>query len=317
MSSSTRWSISSVPAIPQFDIRTISQLLVALIVLSFYYHFLLGRRNPGAPPLIKSWIPFFGVAFSFERDPERLILQCQERYGDIFTLYIAGRKVNVVCDPDGIQVVYRDDKTFPFFKMSYGFAPTLFGITKRQENERVLQQAHHEVFTPNLLVQEKVTSLIQQFNSHLQTIWIREVKKLDVDGKLSKEGAVVDLDLWIYRIMFESGGKMLFGETWPTDDEFFNDCRTFDEGTYTFFKYPHFMVRKSVEARERYNKRMTAMFKDNLVSASDLVQERWRVLGPSRITLIGGGTRAWIQLGGYNEEHDGFILRITGSSPSE
>ena len=279
-SSTTRWSTSSVAAIPQFDIRTISQFLIGFIVLSFYHHFLLGKRNPGAPPLIKSWIPFFGVAFSFSRDPERLILQCKERYGDIFTLYMVGRKMNIVCDPDGIQAVFRDDKTFPFFKMSYGFAQSLFGMTEKQGNDADLQQVHHKVFTPNLFAQEKVTSLIQQFNSHLQTIWIRELKRLDVDGKLSNEGVVVDLDLWIYRIMFESGGKMFFGETWPTDDDFFNDCRTFDDGTYTFFKYPHFMIRKSVEARERYYKRMLAMFKDGLVNASDLVKERLRVFEP-------------------------------------
>ena len=188
--------------------------------------------------------------------------------------------MNIVCDPDGIQAVFRDDKTFPFFKMSYGFAQSLFGMTEKQGNDADLQQVHHKVFTPNLFAQEKVTSLIQQFNSHLQTIWIRELKRLDVDGKLSNEGVVVDLDLWIYRIMFESGGKMFFGETWPTDDDFFNDCRTFDDGTYTFFKYPHFMIRKSVEARERYYKRMLAMFKNGLVNASDLVKERLRVFEP-------------------------------------
>ena len=257
----------------------LSHVLIALIVLSFGYHFLLVRRYPEAPPLIKSWIPFFGAAFSFERDPERLILQCQERYGNVFTLYIAGRKMHVVCDPDGIQNVYRDDKTFPFFKMSYGFGKLLFGMTEKQGNDRALQQAHYEVFAPNLFAQEKVKTLIQQFTFHFQTIWIREVQKLNVDRKLSKEGVVVDLDLWIYRIMFESGGKMFFGETWPTDDGFFNDCRTFDDGMYTFFKYPQFMIRNSVEARDRFRERMLAMFKDGLVNASDLVKERLRVPG--------------------------------------
>jgi len=188
--------------------------------------------------------------------------------------------MHVVCDPDGIQLVFRDDKTFPFFKMSYGFGQVLFGMSKTQGNDGDLHQAHFEVFAPNLFAQEKVKTLIQQFALYLRTIWIREVKKLDVDGKLSTEGVVVDLDLWIYRIMFESGGKMFFGETWPTHDDFFNDCRMFDEGMYTFFKYPPFMIGKSVEARERFRKRMVAMFKDGLVNASDLVKERLRVLGP-------------------------------------
>ena len=68
--------------------------------------------------------------------------------------------MNIVCDPDGIQAVFRDDKTFPFFKMSYGFAQSLFGMTEKQGNDAALQQAHYKVFTPNLFAQEKVRSFI-------------------------------------------------------------------------------------------------------------------------------------------------------------
>ena len=277
MNTALSWSLSSVSAVAQFDVPFAIGVILSLLALSCGYHFLLVRRNPGAPLLLKSWIPFFGVAVSFTRDPERLILQCKERYGDIFTLYIAGRKMNVVCDPDGISAVYRDDKNFPFAKISYGFAQKLFGLTEKQGKDMELQQRHQDLFTPHLLAHEKVATLIKQFDSHLRTIWTREVQKLNLNGELDGQGVVVDLDLWIYRIMFESGGKMFFGETWPSDDDFFEDCKTFDDGAYSFFKYPPFMIPEPMKARERYFRRMARMFKDGLVNPSDLIGERMRV----------------------------------------
>ena len=183
----------------------------------------------------------------------------------------------MVCNADGISTVFRDDKTFPFARMSYGFAQKLFGLTEKQTMDLELQQRHQELFMPLLLAHEKVATLIQQFDSHLRTIWPREVQKLGVDGKLDTEGVIVDLDLWIYKIMFESSGKMFFGETWPTDDEFFEDCRIYCDGTYSFLKYPPFMIRNAMEARERYHRRMVKMFTNGLVNPSDLISERMRV----------------------------------------
>jgi hypothetical protein len=106
-----------------------------------------------------------------------------------------------------------------------------------------------------LLPQDIVASLIKEFNSNLQPILAEAIAKLDVDGKLSKDGLVVSLDVWLRRIMFECSGKTLFGQTWPTEDEFYNDYCIWDEDMYMILKnYPYIFTRRAILARERYSR---------------------------------------------------------------
>src|SRR5204862_17418 len=75
------------------DYRTVYYTVIALVGIAYAYHVLLLKENPGAPPLVKSWIPFFGTAFSFIRNPEKFVLQCRQRYGDMYTLYMVGKRL--------------------------------------------------------------------------------------------------------------------------------------------------------------------------------------------------------------------------------
>ena len=105
---------------------------------------------------------------------------------------------------------------------------------------------------------------------------------------------------------------MFFGETWPMDDEFFNDCRTFDDGFYSFFNYTHFMIRKSKQAREGYRQRMMAMFQAGRVDPSDLLKERMWVYRHVEKPLIIGGIGAGIWNGRHGKKHDGSRLCSAG-----
>jgi len=258
----------------------ILQFFFVIIAFAFAHHLLFITNRPNGPPMVRGSLPFLGVALSFLHDPEQFLLKCQKRYGDIFTLYMGGKRLHVVCDSvNGIPSVYRNFKTFPFSVLANHFDIILFGVSEKQAKDTALYKAHFDRLAPSLLAQNMVDRLIENFNMNLQPILAREIHKLDAGGQLSRDGVVIDLDAWLKKIMFECSGKALFGETWPSEDQFFEDYSQWDSGIYDILKgYPNIMTRKAVQARERYYKRLVEMFRKPLINPSKLIEERVEVL---------------------------------------
>jgi hypothetical protein len=272
--------------IPPFpSIQALPQYIVLAIALAFAHHFLFIRNGPNSPPMVRGSLPWLGVALSFLRNPERFLLKCQQLHGDIFTLYMGGKRMHVVSDSiSGIPTVHRNFKVFQFSLLSNHIDIVLLGLSEKQAKDTDLYKAHIEKLAPNLLAQNMVDGLVEAFSNNLKLILAREIQKLDVDGQLGRDGVIVDLDAWLKKIMFESSGKALFGETWPIEDSFIESYAQFDEQVYEIVKeYPYFFVRKALQGRERYYQRVLEMFQQPLVNPANLIQERLKVPPPLTI----------------------------------
>ena len=257
------------------------KLFSAFLLVAFAYHFLILQPHTGAPPLVKSWIPFIGTAIPFLANPEKFILQCKARYGDIFTLYMGGMRLHVVSDAaQGIPTVYKDHKTYSMSTVEQAFSGRVLGMSQREVNDTEFGVVTRATFVPLLLAQEKVDGLMAMYNKALHVCLEREIKRIDKEGDLNGKGVVVDMIALVRRIMGEASGKALFGETWPEDDEFFKDYETFDNGIYPLLKkYPSIFTRKTIEARERCHHRIVKLFQQPLVNCSELIEERVKVCG--------------------------------------
>ena len=262
------------------DSRAIYYTVIALIGIAYAHHVVLLKEHPGAPPLVKSWIPFFGTAFSFMRNPEKFVLQCRQRYGDMFTLYMVGKRLHVVCDPFiGIPSIYKRDKTFCISAVNRAFGLRYLGRPERMLDHPEYETANRALFVPLLLAQDQVNILMTEFNKNLQPIILREVNELQRQGKFGENGQPFSMDTWICKVMFECSGKTVFGETWPEDEKFFQDWKTWDDALYSMLKgYPSIFTRKARKARERYYERLLDMFKRPLVGPSKLIREKMEVL---------------------------------------
>lgn len=64
----------------------IYELTIFSVFLCLFY------RRPGEPPLVNGWIPFLGKALDFRKDASKFLLSLQQKYGDVFTVHIAGEK---------------------------------------------------------------------------------------------------------------------------------------------------------------------------------------------------------------------------------
>ncbi|KAF6227360.1 hypothetical protein HO133_008804 [Letharia lupina] len=71
--------------------------LFSLVVVAVVFNVLaqLLLKNPNEPPLVFHWVPFIGSTVTYGIDPYRFFFSCREKYGDIFTFVLLGKKTTV------------------------------------------------------------------------------------------------------------------------------------------------------------------------------------------------------------------------------
>ncbi|KAL8928274.1 MAG: hypothetical protein Q9208_001984 [Pyrenodesmia sp. 3 TL-2023] len=77
-----------------------SVLLVLLNVLRQLVY-----RNPGEPPIVFHWVPFVGSTISYGIDPYHFFFNCREKYGDVFTFILLGKKTTVFLGTKGNEFI--------------------------------------------------------------------------------------------------------------------------------------------------------------------------------------------------------------------
>ncbi|CAL8368242.1 unnamed protein product [Boreogadus saida] len=102
-------------------------LLVLVGVLSLAW--LLGRRRrrEGEPPLIQGWIPYLGKALDFRLDSQAFLKNNQEKYGDVFTVYIAGKYMTFIMNPLMYPSIMKYGRQLDFHEFADQVAPATFG----------------------------------------------------------------------------------------------------------------------------------------------------------------------------------------------
>ncbi|KAJ5232400.1 Eburicol 14-alpha-demethylase [Penicillium chermesinum] len=58
-------------------------------------------KSPHEPPLVFHWFPFVGSTISYGIDPYNFFFKCREKYGDIFTFVLLGKKTTVYLGTKG------------------------------------------------------------------------------------------------------------------------------------------------------------------------------------------------------------------------
>uniref|UniRef100_UPI00398EB04E cytochrome P450 7B1 n=1 Tax=Pristiophorus japonicus TaxID=55135 RepID=UPI00398EB04E len=102
-------------------------LILAAVVLVLVRSLVVRRRRPGEPPLELSWIPFFGNAIEFTQDPLGFLISRQQKWGDIFTVYIAGRYITFILNPCLYPSVAQHSKQLDFEQFSLTLSAHTFG----------------------------------------------------------------------------------------------------------------------------------------------------------------------------------------------
>jgi sterol 14-demethylase len=62
-------------------------------------------RNPYEPPLVFHWVPLIGSTISYGMDPFKFFFACREKYGDVFTFILLGKKTTVCLGTKGNEFI--------------------------------------------------------------------------------------------------------------------------------------------------------------------------------------------------------------------
>ncbi|KAJ7126748.1 lanosterol 14-alpha-demethylase [Mycena epipterygia] len=92
-------------------------LLLALIntpILAIVFNVLwqkIAPRKTSDPPVVFHWLPIIGSAIWYGNDPINFFQSCQEKYGNVFTFILLGRKVTVALSAKGSNFVLGGKST--------------------------------------------------------------------------------------------------------------------------------------------------------------------------------------------------------------
>ncbi|GLB40347.1 putative cytochrome P450 family protein [Lyophyllum shimeji] len=99
---------------PQSNSRLALILLVNAPVIAIVLNALwqvVAPRKATDPPVIFHWLPIIGSAISYGNDPLNFFFSAREKYGDVFTFILLGRKVTVALGPKGNNFVLGGKST--------------------------------------------------------------------------------------------------------------------------------------------------------------------------------------------------------------
>lgn len=88
------------------QLSTVSQVGIvaaAFLALSVFVHIAkqLLFKNPKEPPMVFSWFPVVGSTVTYGMDPPRFFKENREKYGDIYTFILLGKKTTVYVGTQG------------------------------------------------------------------------------------------------------------------------------------------------------------------------------------------------------------------------
>ncbi|KAE8215815.1 hypothetical protein CF327_g923 [Tilletia walkeri] len=62
-------------------------------------------KDRSAPPVVFHWVPVIGSAVTYGIDPYKFFFDCREKYGDVFTFVLLGRRVTVALGAKGNNLI--------------------------------------------------------------------------------------------------------------------------------------------------------------------------------------------------------------------
>ncbi|KAL5486133.1 ERG11_2 [Sanghuangporus weigelae] len=92
------------PSTSRLVLLGLINLPLAIVLLNVLWQ-VIKPKDPSKPPEVFHWLPIIGSAIQYGNDPIKFFLKCREKYGDVFTFVLFGRKMVVALGPKGNNFV--------------------------------------------------------------------------------------------------------------------------------------------------------------------------------------------------------------------
>eukprot|EP00005_Dracoamoeba_jomungandri_P004279 CAMPEP_0174259136 /NCGR_PEP_ID=MMETSP0439-20130205/8009_1 /TAXON_ID=0 /ORGANISM="Stereomyxa ramosa, Strain Chinc5" /LENGTH=463 /DNA_ID=CAMNT_0015342917 /DNA_START=46 /DNA_END=1440 /DNA_ORIENTATION=+ len=195
-----------------------SLLLLACVLLflaGIYYVKLKFSRPSNAPPMVPGCVPFVGHVKQIMGDSTKFITKAHEEVGNVFTIKIMGRNINI-CDETYMPILVKAaDDTLNFSKG-----------TNALGNFRIALDTKH-TFTPKV-VRSRVNFNLIGFAEAADPVIRKAVREA-----IGKKVIVDDLETWINKIVAKGAARCMVGEETCEIPELLETLRTFSKDVET------------------------------------------------------------------------------------
>ncbi|XP_072552049.1 24-hydroxycholesterol 7-alpha-hydroxylase [Salminus brasiliensis] len=215
-------------------------LLLSATVVVVCLRLLFVQNDPNAPPCIRGWIPWLGAALEFGKAPLHFIAQARTKYGPVFTVLVAGKRLTFV-------TLHEDFRTF-FTSKDVNFEQA---VQEPVHNTASISKESFFQFHPacNTLIKGRLTPgntalladhLCEEFNDHLE--------------RLGRKGSG-SLNNLIRNVMYPAVMSNLLGKCNSPDSasekrEFIEMFTTYDDGFEYGSQLPDMFLRKWASAKK-------------------------------------------------------------------
>jgi len=236
-------------------------LLTCFYLCSFNRQFL---RREGEPPLVSGIIPFLGCALPFGKDPGVFLQKQKDKHGDVFTVYLANKRMHFILDPLAFDSVFKSKKALDFDEIGIEVSKKVFDIPR--EDVAVTNKEIHRQYA-SLLSGSHLQPLTEGMQKNLVLCLREEVKKNDLENCCRAK-----LYDFVRRIIFKAGGETLFGEEF-TDKNLLDQFVVFDDAFPLLLAgFPTCFLSSSCQGRKALEDRCKTIATQS--TASDFLKAR-------------------------------------------
>ncbi|KAK0217584.1 cytochrome P450 [Armillaria nabsnona] len=218
-------------------------LLSGIVVLAL---FALYRRSQSPlslqVPTVPYIIPWLGSAISMAKNPDAFFADCTARFGPIFRVVTAGRKMTFITSSHLISAVYRDSKTFEYTPIRKEMAKTMFELSHEAVYSRFMQQEYFPIHH-RLLSQTAIPVLLSRYAELAEKSITESLTTRTTKGKAR-------LSEFILSASYDAAAHAYFGTKFPVK-ETYPAFRVFDNKFHLIAgEMPYFLVKDARKAWE-------------------------------------------------------------------
>ncbi|KAJ7073017.1 lanosterol 14-alpha-demethylase [Mycena amicta] len=219
-------------------------------------------RKTSDPPLVFHWIPIVGSAIWYGNDPVEFFAACQEKYGNVFTFILLGRRITVALSPKGSNFVLGGKSTAFNAEGAYKHLITpVFGkdVVYDVPNEVFMQQKKFVKFG---LMTETLRAYVGMIEEEVETFMLHDQRFRTYQQDAIDEWGSFDAVAAMAEITILTASRTLQGkEVRENLDKSFSDLYADLDGGFTplNFMFPNLPL-ESYRKRDRAQKKMSAFY---------------------------------------------------------
>lgn len=153
-------------------------------------------------PRVPAYVPYFGHALAFGRDADKLLGDCQKKYGDVFEIKLVKKHVTFFMNPRDYPAFIRNSKNLSSEELSLDIASSVFDFDLEHHNQHI-DNDHITHMTQRLMQGDELGPLTERMQDKVEEILLTHSTDKPITGSLFD---------YALELIFMAGSDALFGD---------------------------------------------------------------------------------------------------------